>query len=158
MTAQIPSFRKGLPVVIKRWSKTLIIEQTRVRIQYRGLLSDRELPISEFKAVEIAGKVFPPPPNWDAGPGDDESVHVSVKLLHRSDRLKDLPLAEEWFDGSYVTDEEVKPLRKLWADAARSLSLPATDAGVSSGFFQHLRTQFCFIMVCFVLAAIAESC
>ena len=109
----------------------MIIEKSRLRFQFRGLWSlfrsDQELPISEFKAVEIAGKVVDEL-DQSAEIGV-ERVYISVKLLHGSNPRKNVLLAKEGFDYSDVTEEEVEPLRKLWADAARTLSLLAADAG-----------------------------
>ena len=131
MARHLPSFH-FFPVRIVSWGKTVMIEESRVRFQYRGLRSlfqqDRELPISSFRCVEIAGKT-----HIDEAYADGttfESVLVSVKLLHASSRLKNVLLARDTFDVDHVTEKQVEPLQKVWADAATALSLPALDAGV----------------------------
>ena len=126
MTAQLSSFSEGLPVTISHWDKTVLIARSRIRFHYRGLCSlfrrDRELPISEFKAVEIVREVY----DWTDDPWDSR---ISITLVHGFNRRNEVILARQRFDYYPVAEERIKPLQKLWVDAARVLSLPAFDAG-----------------------------
>ena len=131
MTTYLPSFQ-FFPVRILSWGKTVLIEECRVRFQFRGLRSlfqrDRDLPVSEFECVRIAGAT-----HIDEAYGDgsaDESVSIRVRLIHGSSRFNNALLAGKTFDVDDVTEEKVEPLRKVWMNAARALSLLAADAGV----------------------------
>ena len=117
---------------LARRGKTITIEKSRVRVEYRGwrslLRRDWESPISEFEAVEISSKTYYADPDheWFGASlwSSETMVLIEVTLLHRSSRRKNVRLAAMGVTRSY-TGREQEPLRKLWTDAARSLSLPA---------------------------------
>ena len=140
MTFELPSFSRGFPVEIVRTGKTITIEKSRVRVVYRGrrqlFRRGWEAPISEFETVEISSRTFYDRPDSvadDAPPGitlwsSEKKIRVKVTLRHRWSLFKDVRLAEWEFDEpSPFTSMNVAPLRRLWNDAAQSLSLRKID-------------------------------
>ena len=128
--SSLPSFSNGLPVTMNCGSKTVTLNNSTVHIKYGGLWrlfrrKDREIPISEFKSVQIEG-------SYSAEDEDgNSSVDVYVKLIHQRP-LKNIRLAESSFDVPGYQKKHVKPLLDFWQETAKALSLPAVNKGIST--------------------------
>ena len=134
MEVRLPSFSHGFPVKIVSRGKTIIIDKSWVRVEWRGLRSllqrDWRSRISEFEGVAIEGTY--------RGAGEDvpSRVVAALDLLHQNPR-KNVRRAATKTEGldepesfQFYTDN-VESLRRLWADATRALSLQAIDLGLA---------------------------
>lgn len=124
MMKQLPSFKQGLPVTIKRNNETITIEKLWVYIRHK------KLPTAQFRAVQLDGVIH------THIEGEMYWV-VRVQLLHQVHPRKNLLLAERWWSPYDFSDEQVRPLRELCHDASYALSLPMRDDCKLSGSFSQ---------------------